>query len=140
MNQWSSFPLVFSALFISVESVVSTCVGSIFNFSMANPRLRILLRWRNWSKKDWAIAAVGFAVVVFTLSLVSDSRRGVVVSQVKPSLGLSYPDDLVDLTLVRSAKDRGACMCETNLILFSHHQRLRVNCTISLLIEQFELS
>ncbi|XP_028775468.1 pectin acetylesterase 5-like [Neltuma alba] len=83
---------------------------------MANPHLRALLRWRKWAKKDWAIAAVGFTLtVVFALSLISDSRRRVNGSVTNPSFGLSQNDDLVDLTLLRNAKDRGAFCLDGSL-------------------------
>ncbi|XP_028773011.1 pectin acetylesterase 5-like isoform X1 [Neltuma alba] len=83
---------------------------------MANPHLRALLRWRKWAKKDWAIAAVGFTlIVVFALSLISDSRRRVNGSVTNPSFGLSQNDDLVDLTLLRNAKDRGAFCLDGSL-------------------------
>ncbi|KAF7825675.1 pectin acetylesterase 5-like isoform X1 [Senna tora] len=84
---------------------------------MANPRLRYLLRWRKWANKDWAIAAVAFTVVIFfAFSLFSDSpRRTVDASQVHPSLGQNYEKDLVDLTLLRNARDRGAFCLDGSL-------------------------
>ncbi|KAI9115966.1 hypothetical protein K1719_012896 [Acacia pycnantha] len=83
---------------------------------MANPHLRALLRWRKWAKKDWAVAAVGFTLtVVFALSLISDSRRSIDGSGNNPSFGLSQNDDLVDLTLLRNAKDRGAFCLDGSL-------------------------
>ncbi|RVW33804.1 Pectin acetylesterase 5 [Vitis vinifera] len=61
---------------------------------MANPRLRLLLPWRKFSKRDWAIAAFGFTIFFFALSFTSTKTIA--------------PLDLVDLTLVRHAKDKGA--------------------------------
>lgn len=66
---------------------------------MANPRLRLLLPWRNFSRRDCAIAAFGFTAFIFFLSHLSDSW-----TSVKSIASL----DLVDLKLVRNAKDRGA--------------------------------
>lgn len=66
---------------------------------MANPRLRLLLPWRKFSKRDWAIAAFGFTIFFFALSLISYSQI---------STKTIAPLDLVDLTLVRHAKDKGA--------------------------------
>ncbi|KAF8396771.1 hypothetical protein HHK36_018403 [Tetracentron sinense] len=72
---------------------------------MANPRFRGLIWWRKWSKKDWVIAAA--VLVIFLLALMvffdfwskdSDVNR--------PPFELDT--DLVDLTLLRNAKERGA--------------------------------
>ncbi|KAF2303136.1 hypothetical protein GH714_014078 [Hevea brasiliensis] len=67
---------------------------------MANPKLRSLLWWRKWAKKDWAIAAVGFTIFISALAFLFDSRTN--------DLDISTAEDLVDLTLLQNAKDRGA--------------------------------
>ncbi|CAN6581224.1 unnamed protein product [Malus baccata var. baccata] len=75
---------------------------------MANPRLRSLLWWRRWAKKDWAIAAVGFTVIAFALTLLSNSWRDEPDSEIsRPFLPNAAAFDFVDLTLLRNAKDRG---------------------------------
>ncbi|XP_048429619.1 pectin acetylesterase 5-like isoform X2 [Pyrus x bretschneideri] len=77
--------------------------------SVANPRLRSLLWWRRWAKKDWAIAAVGFTVIAFALTLLSNSWRDEPDSEIsRPFLPNAAAFDFVDLTLLRNAKDRGA--------------------------------
>ncbi|OAY41310.1 pectin acetylesterase 5 isoform X1 [Manihot esculenta] len=81
---------------------------------MANPRLRSLLWWRKWAKKDWAIAAVGFTIIIFALSFLFDSRAD--------DLDLTAADDLVDLTLLQNAKDRGAFCLDGSLPGY-HFQR-----------------
>ncbi|KAM1949198.1 hypothetical protein ACFX15_009278 [Malus domestica] len=77
--------------------------------SMANPRLRSLPWWRRWAKKDWAIAAVGFTVIAFALILLSNSWRDKLDSGISsPFLPNAAASDLVELTLLKNAKDRGA--------------------------------
>lgn len=71
----------------------------------ANFRVRSLLWWRKWARKDWAIATVGFTVIVFLLTLISSSWRD------EPDTNPFHPitaADLVDLTLLRNAERRGA--------------------------------
>ena len=80
------------------------------SFAMANPRFRSLQWWRKWIRKDWAVAAVGFTIIVITIALVSDSQSRVDDSKINPAFGVNSNADLVDLTLLRNAKDRGACM------------------------------
>lgn len=74
---------------------------------MANPRFRLLLPWRKSSKRDWAIAAFGFTIFFFALSLISYSQI---------STKTIAPLDLVDLTLVRHAKDKGADFFDWNKV------------------------
>ncbi|BFG36178.1 hypothetical protein CerSpe_224510 [Prunus speciosa] len=75
---------------------------------MANPRLRSLLWWRWWAKKDWAIAAVGFTVVAFALTLLSNSWRDEPDSEITRPFHPINASDLVELTLLQNAKARGA--------------------------------
>nr|XP_028957008.1 pectin acetylesterase 5-like isoform X2 [Malus domestica] len=76
---------------------------------LVNPRLRSLLWWRRWAKKDWAIAAVGCTVIAFALTLLSNSWRDEPDSEIsRPFLPNAAAFDFVDLTLLRNAKDRGA--------------------------------
>ena len=74
---------------------------------MANSRLRGLTWWRKWAKKEWAITAVGFSLIVFLFTLISDSwsRR----DDSNLNNPFDHTHDLVDLTLVRNAKNKGAC-------------------------------
>lgn len=76
--------------------------------SMPNPRLRSLLWWRRWAKKDWAIAAVGFTVVAFALTLLSNSWRDEPDSDITRPFHPITASDLVELTLLQNAKARGA--------------------------------
>ncbi|CAI0471813.1 unnamed protein product [Linum tenue] len=84
---------------------------------MANPMLRTwLLWWRKWGKKDWAIAAVGFAAVLFTFTLLIES--GTEDPSAIGNRPLDLPisaDDPVELTLLRNAKDRGAFCLDGSL-------------------------
>jgi hypothetical protein len=76
---------------------------------MANQSLGALTWWRKWAKKNWAIAAVGFSVAVFLLPFISNSWRGVDSNVNQPFDGSHSIDaNLVDLTLLHNAKDRGA--------------------------------
>ncbi|GLT68126.1 hypothetical protein SLA2020_403840 [Shorea laevis] len=76
---------------------------------MANPSLGALTWWRKWPKKNWAMAAVGFSVAVFLLPLISNSWRDDDTNVNQPfDRSHSITADLVDLTLLRNAKDRGA--------------------------------
>ncbi|KAJ8754025.1 hypothetical protein K2173_001923 [Erythroxylum novogranatense] len=68
------------------------------------PRLRALLWWRKWSKKDWAIVAFGVAVILFAFSFFFDTRSVDLNRPLEPTTTA----DLVDLTFLSSAKDRGA--------------------------------
>ncbi|KAL5740605.1 hypothetical protein ACOSQ2_029785 [Xanthoceras sorbifolium] len=76
---------------------------------MANPSLRALFWWRKWTKKDWTIALVGFTIIVFAFTLFFDYR-----TDQASSLDLS-DDDVVDLTLIHDAKDRGAFCLDGSL-------------------------
>ncbi|XP_044495560.1 pectin acetylesterase 5-like isoform X2 [Mangifera indica] len=76
---------------------------------MANPRLRALIWWRRWSKREWAIAVVGFTIVIFIFSLLFDASS----DQTSSPLLSSY--DVVDLTLLHNAKDRGAFCLDGSL-------------------------
>ncbi|KAE8099400.1 hypothetical protein FH972_017385 [Carpinus fangiana] len=76
---------------------------------MANQSLGALTWWRKWAKKNWAIAAVGFSVAVFLFPFISNSWRGVDSNVNQPFDGSHSIDaNLVDLTLLHNAKDRGA--------------------------------
>ncbi|XP_052173620.1 pectin acetylesterase 5-like isoform X2 [Diospyros lotus] len=79
---------------------------------MVNQRvIRRLLRWRKWAKRDWAIAAsaAGFAVIIFSLSLIFGSWT-------KRSSGHHPPDPLwVHLSLSENAKSRGAACLDGSL-------------------------
>ncbi|KAG2685837.1 hypothetical protein I3843_10G137100 [Carya illinoinensis] len=70
---------------------------------MANPRLRSITWWRKWSRKDWAIAAVGFTLIVFLCTLISNSMIDQPFDH-----DHAIAADLVDLTLLHNAKDKGA--------------------------------
>ncbi|KAB5552053.1 hypothetical protein DKX38_009364 [Salix brachista] len=72
-----------------------------------NPNLRLrglLLWWRKWGKKDWAIAATGFSIIVFILTYLS--RR--LPLPLDPAATALTTDNLVGLTLLHNARDRGA--------------------------------
>ncbi|KAL6277899.1 hypothetical protein ACE6H2_021500 [Prunus campanulata] len=71
--------------------------------SMANPRLRSLLRWRRWARKDWAIAAVGFTVIAFALTLLSNSWRDEPDSEITGPFNPITASDLYVLMEVRLA-------------------------------------
>ncbi|GLT53856.1 hypothetical protein SLA2020_270960 [Shorea laevis] len=76
---------------------------------MANPSLGALTWWRKWAKKNWAMAAVGCSVAVFLLPLITNSWRDD-DTNVNQSFDRSHSitAELVDLTLLHNAKDRGA--------------------------------
>ncbi|KAH9672268.1 Pectin acetylesterase 5 [Citrus sinensis] len=76
---------------------------------MANQRLRALLRWTKWA--DWAIAAVGFTIIIFVLTFFFDSSS---TDGAASSVNLPA-SDLVDLTLLHNAKDRGALCLDGSL-------------------------
>lgn len=78
---------------------------------MANQRLRALLWWTKWAKRDWAIAAVGFTIIIFVLTFFFDSSS---TDEAASSLNLPA-SDLVDLTLLHNAKDRGALCLDGSL-------------------------
>ncbi|KAJ7950328.1 Pectin acetylesterase [Quillaja saponaria] len=82
---------------------------------MANSRVRTLIWWRKWAKKDWAIAAVAFTVIVFGLTLISDSWRNEVDSKLNHPFDLNPAAEVVGLTLLRNAKDRGALCLDGSL-------------------------
>ncbi|KAG6769469.1 hypothetical protein POTOM_025106 [Populus tomentosa] len=72
-----------------------------------NPNLRLrglFLWWRKWGKKDWAIAAVGFSIIVFILTYLSRPLP----LPLDPAATTSTTDNLVGLTLLHNARDRGA--------------------------------
>ncbi|KAJ4971295.1 hypothetical protein NE237_004394 [Protea cynaroides] len=74
---------------------------------MANPRLRGFTWWRQkWGRKDWAILATGFTLLMLALLVTFDTW-----SQ-ETDLGLNRifnPDPaLVDLTLLSHANEKGA--------------------------------
>lgn len=83
---------------------------------MANPRIRALTWWRKWTKKDWAIAVAGCTSIIFLLSFFFDSRT-VANSGVHPSSNPAATNvvNLVDLTLLHNAEDRGAFCLDGSL-------------------------
>ncbi|BBH06117.1 Pectinacetylesterase family protein [Prunus dulcis] len=91
-----------------VDSVSTEPVSQLMVGSMPNPRLRSLLWWRRWAKKDWAIAAVGFTVVAFALTLLSNSWPDEPDSEITRPFHPITASDLVELTLLQNAKARGA--------------------------------
>ncbi|XVE61874.1 hypothetical protein DITRI_Ditri06bG0074200 [Diplodiscus trichospermus] len=74
-------------------------------------RLRALTWWRKWARTDWAIAAVGFTLILFALTLF-DSRNPDTSSS---TFDLNSADDLVPLTLLRRAKATGAFCLDGSL-------------------------
>uniref|UniRef100_A0A2N9I1B5 Pectin acetylesterase n=1 Tax=Fagus sylvatica TaxID=28930 RepID=A0A2N9I1B5_FAGSY len=89
---------------------------------MSNSKLRALTWWRKWTKKDWAVAAVGFSVIVFLFTLMSNSwSHDVDDSKVNHPFDHDHDHDhtripdLVDLTLSHNAKDRGAFCLDGSL-------------------------
>ncbi|KAB1224101.1 hypothetical protein CJ030_MR2G023211 [Morella rubra] len=83
---------------------------------MATSRLRPLTWWRNWAKKDWTIAAVGFTLILFLFTLVSNSWRDDDSDINRPfDRSHTVTADLVDLTLFHNAKDRGALCLDGSL-------------------------
>ncbi|XP_059647036.1 pectin acetylesterase 5-like [Cornus florida] len=80
---------------------------------MTNQRLRGLIWWRKWTRREWTIAAVGFTILILVFSLLSNSR----------TKNLSATDsDWVPLTLLRNAKNRGA-FCLDGSIPGYHFQK-----------------
>ncbi|CAK9184204.1 unnamed protein product [Ilex paraguariensis] len=74
---------------------------------MANHGLRGFILWRRrWAKREWIIAAaVGFAILIFAFSLLSNSSS----KQSKPNQPFdSSINEGVPFTSLRNAKDRGA--------------------------------
>ncbi|KAL4605086.1 hypothetical protein ACB092_09G003300 [Castanea dentata] len=82
---------------------------------MANSRLRGLTWWMKWAKKEWAIAAVGFSLIVFLFTLISDSWSRRDDSNLNNPFDHTHTHDLVDLTLVRNAKNTGAFCLDGSL-------------------------
>ncbi|PPR92526.1 hypothetical protein GOBAR_AA28148 [Gossypium barbadense] len=78
---------------------------------MANPRLR---GWRKWAKKDWAIAAVGFTIILFALTLLFDSRNPTSSSS-SSTFNLPSNHHLIPLTLLHRAKATGAFCLDGSL-------------------------
>ncbi|MBA0750757.1 hypothetical protein Gogos_002146 [Gossypium gossypioides] len=79
---------------------------------MANPRLR---GWRKWAKKDWAIAAVGFTIILFALTLLFDSRNPTSSSSSSSTFNLPSNHRLIPLTLLHRAKATGAFCLDGSL-------------------------
>lgn len=79
---------------------------------MANSRLRGLIWCKTWAKKDWAVAAVGFSVIIFASTLIFDSHSEDTAIDTPFDL---TPTDLVDLTLSRIAKEKGAFCLDGSL-------------------------
>ncbi|KAB2087403.1 hypothetical protein ES319_A04G101200v1 [Gossypium barbadense] len=79
--------------------------------AMANPRLR---GWRKWAKKDWAIAAVGFTIILFALTLLFDSRNPTSSSS-SSTFNLPSNHHLIPLTLLHRAKATGAFCLDGSL-------------------------
>ena len=105
---------------IEIESLGSVESNSWWGLItiMSNSKLRALTWWRKWAKKDWAVAAVGFSVIVFLFTLMSNSWRH--DSKVNHPFDHDRIPDLVDLTLSHNAKDRGA-RTWSHLYTFSSH-------------------
>ncbi|TQE02830.1 hypothetical protein C1H46_011559 [Malus baccata] len=91
-------------------------VEKVGSNSMANiSGLRGPLWWMQWAKRGWAIAAVGFAVFVFALSVASYYRSSEPESNTANAFHRITTSDLIDLTLLHSAKDRGALCLDGSL-------------------------
>ncbi|KAI4354437.1 hypothetical protein L6164_003298 [Bauhinia variegata] len=73
-------------------------------------RLRTLLGYRNWTKKEWIIAAAGFTIIVFAFALISNSRHTANKSELNHLFELNPGNEFVKITLSSKAKERGACM------------------------------
>ncbi|KAM7464070.1 hypothetical protein LguiA_032191 [Lonicera macranthoides] len=73
-----------------------------------NQRFRRIIWCRKWAKTEWAIVAVGFALIIFTFSLTSDSPSRDPAGSGGGPLDSSATTDLVPLTLLRNAIERGA--------------------------------
>ncbi|XP_042511541.1 pectin acetylesterase 5-like [Macadamia integrifolia] len=74
---------------------------------MANPRLRGFTWWRQkWARKDWAIAATGFTLLMLVLIATFDNWS----QETDSSLNRFFNPDpaLVDLTLLSHAREKGA--------------------------------
>ncbi|KAJ6747111.1 PECTIN ACETYLESTERASE 4 [Salix koriyanagi] len=88
--------------------------GRRVRWQTSNPNLRLrglLLWWRKWGKKDWAIAATGFSIIVFILTYLS--RR--LPLPLDPAATALTTDNLVGLTLLHNARDRGALCLDGSL-------------------------
>ncbi|KAA8518900.1 hypothetical protein F0562_016326 [Nyssa sinensis] len=72
---------------------------------MGDHRLRGLIWWRKWTKREWAVAAAGFAIFIIAFSLTSDSRTK---SSIADQPFDSSTIDWVPLTLLRDTKIKGA--------------------------------
>ncbi|OMO97184.1 Pectinacetylesterase [Corchorus olitorius] len=85
---------------------------------MANPRIRALTWWRKWAKRDWVIAAVGLTIILFSLTLLFDSRK----PDDSSIFSRSSVDDHVPLTLLHRAKATGAFCLDGSLPAY-HFQK-----------------
>lgn len=72
---------------------------------MAYPRFRGTEIWWRRLGRRIAVIALGFTIIVFVISLTSDSKRKGIDSNPPSTVSDS---DLVHLTLLTNAKDRGA--------------------------------
>lgn len=88
--------------------------------SMANQRPRgAVIWWKKWAKENWAISAVGVTIVFVTLTMLLSDSGGKKTVNTSPSEPTS---DVVDLTISRTAKDRGA-LCLDGSLPGYHFQR-----------------
>uniref|UniRef100_A0A7C8ZIE2 Pectin acetylesterase n=1 Tax=Opuntia streptacantha TaxID=393608 RepID=A0A7C8ZIE2_OPUST len=76
---------------------------------MANPRLRALAWWKKFTKEDIVLAAVGLALIILSFSFLFKS------SPKNTASTFALSSELVELTLLRSAKDRGAFCLDGSL-------------------------
>ncbi|GAV69462.1 PAE domain-containing protein [Cephalotus follicularis] len=76
-------------------------------------KLRGLIWWRKWAKKDWAIAIVGFTIIIYAFTSFFPYPN--TVHTISPS-------DLVDLTLLHNAIHRGALCLDGSLPAY-HFQK-----------------
>ncbi|OVA06262.1 Pectinacetylesterase [Macleaya cordata] len=72
---------------------------------------RGIICWTKWGKKEWAVTATGFTILSFALIVTFDSsssswKKDSKPNQLMTTLNEDYP--LVDLTLLRNAKHKGA--------------------------------
>ncbi|KAL3585644.1 hypothetical protein D5086_012511 [Populus alba] len=104
---------------VDIQSLVLIGLGYVARrkaseMANVNPNLRLrglFLWWRKWGKKDWAIAAVGFSIIVFILTYLSRPLP----LPLDPAATTSTTDNLVGLTLLHNARDRGALCLDGSL-------------------------
>lgn len=83
--------------------------------SMANYSrgIRGIIFWTKWGKKEWTISVIGFVILSLALILTFDSSSSSWSKDRNPNHNdftttLDDDDSLVDLILLRNAKERGA--------------------------------